>query len=106
MNTRRKFLNGIGLLASVVGGAATAKVVIEHQVTEPKKIQEDISHLAPDSSNMLVLQGNPKKMVTTEGHSCYTFTPTEYENRVHLSVGKDDRLWIKVGETWKRVVIE
>lgn len=27
-------------------------------------------------------------------------------NQVNMAVGKDNRLWIKVGEDWKRVAIE
>lgn len=32
--------------------------------------------------------------------------PKDEMNRVHMAVGKDDRLWIRVGEQWKRVVVE
>lgn len=32
--------------------------------------------------------------------------PNDEMNRVSMAVGKDDRLWIKVGEQWKRVVVE
>jgi hypothetical protein len=29
-----------------------------------------------------------------------------HNNKVEMSVGKDDRLWIKVGDEWKRVAVE
>lgn len=32
--------------------------------------------------------------------------PEDQLNRVAMAVGKDDRLWIKVGDSWKRVVLE
>lgn len=32
--------------------------------------------------------------------------PDDQLNRVAMAVGKDDRLWIKVGDSWKRVVLE
>lgn len=32
--------------------------------------------------------------------------PNDEMNRVSMAVGKDDRLWIRVGEQWKRVVVE
>jgi hypothetical protein len=95
-------------MGALVGGAATAKVVVEHRVVEEKKPVEDISHLAPESPNTLILQSNPKRVETPECSNPYVvaFTNQEYQNKVHLSVGKDDRLWIKVGEDWKRVVVE
>jgi hypothetical protein len=34
------------------------------------------------------------------------FSNVEYENKVEMSVGKDNRLWVKVNDEWKRVSIE
>jgi hypothetical protein len=108
MSERRKFLKGFGLLGAVAGGAATAKVVVEHRVVEEKKPVEDISHLAPENLTTLVIQGNPKPVETPASSNGYVFMPTnrEFQNKVHLSVGKDNRLWIKVDDVWKRVSVE
>lgn len=106
MTERRKFMKGFGLLGAVIAGAATTKVVIEH--TE-KKEQEDISHLAPNADMSLVLMGQKveKEPVQLSGSSFYIQPMNhEYKNKVAMAVGKDDRLWIKVGEEWKRVSIE
>ena len=106
MSERRKFMKGFGLLGAVIAGAATTKVVIEH--TE-KKEQEDISHLAPNADMSLVLMGQKveKEPVQLSGSSFYIQPMNhEYKNKVAMAVGKDDRLWIKVGEEWKRVSIE
>lgn len=107
MSERRNFLRGFGLIGAAFSGAAAAKVVVEHRVVEEAK-KEDISHLAPDNPTTLVLQGNPKPIETTPAPSGYIFMPTnrEFQNKVHLSVGKDNRLWIKVGDDWKRVSVE
>ena len=106
MTERRKFMKGFGLLGAVIAGAATTKVVIEH--TE-KKEQEDISHLAPNDDMSLVLMGQKveREPMQVSGSSFYIQPMNhEYKNKVAMAVGKDDRLWIKVGEEWKRVSIE
>ena len=110
MSERRKFMKGFGLLGAVLAGAATTKVVIEHAEKKEKE-KEDISHLAPGNNNTLVLLGQPveKEPVQFQGQgSSFYIQPMnhEYKNKVAMAVGKDDRLWIKVGEEWKRVSIE
>lgn len=108
MNDRRNFIRGFGLFGAVMAGAATAKVVIE----EKKPEVQDISHLAPDNPTTLVLQGQKikreeKEYYDVHGNRLYMMhTNPEFENKVHLSVGKDDRLWIKVGEKWLRVAVD
>ncbi len=96
---------------------------------------EDISHLAPrDGVSTLHLQGDnrpPPPPQPVQSWSCFnvpdnlsTYTisgsslsqpilsygssscPSDQLNSVSMAVGKDDRLWIKVGDTWKRVVVE
>lgn len=104
MSERRKFLRGFGILGAVMAGAASAKIVIE----EAKKPVEDISDLAPADNNMLILQGNrlpPKEPVSSNG-LYFIQSNAEYANKVHLAVGKDNRLWIKSGDYWKRVALE
>jgi hypothetical protein len=117
---RRKFIKGAGLLGSLVGGVVAGKVIVEKHYHETKYIappeppKEDISHLAPVTTvNTLQLQADnsppevKEKMRITSSE--FFITPAsnpEYTNVVNMSVGKDNRLWIKVGEEWKRVVLE
>ena len=81
---RRSFLSFGGLFAApsiFIGGAAAS--------TLPK---EDISHLAPIKDNTSLQLFNQEK--------------TGKQNSVLLTVGKDNRLWIKVDDKWERVAIE
>jgi hypothetical protein len=88
----------------------------------------DISHLAPrEGIPTLMITGDnrppepPKPITYMDALSKYTIacaTPSMYVgsghtmcpsnemNKVSMAVGKDDRLWIKVGDGWKRVVLE
>lgn len=108
MNDRRNFIRGFGLFGAVMAGAATAKVVIE----EKKPEVEDISHLEPDNPTTLILQGQKiekeeKVYHDVNGNRIFIMhTNPEFKNKVHLSVGKDDRLWIKFDDKWHRVAVE
>jgi len=114
MNTRRGFLRGAGIFGTIVGGVAAGKMIVEKHYQETKYIpapeqpKQDISHLAPETPTTLMLQGNPKKKEpsTLEGSPYSVFSNVEYENKVEMSVGKDNRLWVKVNDEWKRVSIE
>lgn len=108
---RRNFFKGFGVLGAVVAGATAVKVTVE----EIKKPAEDLSHLEPTSNTniMLVVDNGVKEKVkpagiTADGKLFYLAQPTpiEEQNKVTLSVGKDDRLWMKVGERWHRVSID
>lgn len=101
---RRKFLRGAGLVSLFAGSAVGGKIVIEEQ----KKKKEDISHLAPDNPVTLQLQANPKKVDSPVpvGNGFYIIPTQEYQNKVEMSVGKDNRLWIKVDNQWKRVALD
>ena len=110
---RRKFLGGAGLIGGLAAGIGAAKLTVE--VVEKKKESEDISHLAPSSSTniMLTADNKPKEVkpagILTNGEPFYfagVNTPLEELNKVTLSVGHDDRLWMKVGDKWHRVAIE
>ena len=110
---RRKFLGGVGLIGGLAAGIGAAKLTVE--VVEKKKESEDISHLAPSSSTniMLTADNKPKEVkpagILTNGQPFYfanVNTPLEELNKVTLSVGHDDRLWMKIGEKWHRVAIE
>ena len=93
-------------------------------------VVEDIAHLAPLGQITLQLTANnippppPVESIkihknedgswitTTAVGSSYSYPSIlnngyrETDNKVTLSVGKDDRLWIKVGDTWRRVALE
>jgi hypothetical protein len=101
---RRGFLRGFGLAGLFAAGAVGAKVIIEHK-EEDKKVTEDISHLAPDSVTMFTLQGNPKP-VDPSINPYYIQSNQDYQNKVHMAAGKDNRLWIKVNDQWYRLAIE
>ncbi len=110
-NLRRGFLKNLGFLGAFASGAASAKIVIEEKLPEVKpEPKEDISHLAPEFGDQFVLQGNRKykdySNLTVDGISTYGIQSWEYANRVQLSVGKDNRLWLQIGDSWHRVALE
>ena len=91
---------------------------------------EDIGHLAPkENATSLVITGDnrpppppaPIAVSTSPYVICNSngpasgglfvgnFTqscPSDELNKVSMAVGKDDRLWIRVGDSWKRVALE
>lgn len=102
--SRRKFFKGAGLVGLFATGYVGGRVVVEMQ---EKKPVEDISHLAPENNQHFVLMGNPKPNTTDTsklGDGFYLIPNAEYQNKVEMSVGKDNMLWIKVGDEWKRVL--
>lgn len=114
MNSRRNFLTGsakgAGIFGAFLGGLAAPVIVervVEKQAPVPKIEPEDISHLAPESQTTLVLQGGVKKQ-EPPSNSGYIFAPTnvEYTNKVAMSVGKDNHLWIQVDGQWRRVALD
>lgn len=122
MSGRRGFIKGVGLFGALFAGgagvrAATTEPVIEHNdvasaessVTEPV---EDISHLAPpDKAFTLQINGqygeDNKPQPAYPGSNLY-FQPMNpvVTHSVALAVGKDDRLWMRIGDEWRRVAIE
>jgi len=106
MNTRREFFRKAGIFGAAIAAPVATTVVVT--MPETKKENEDISHLKPESDLTFVLQGNkkPQKSPLPGEYSSFVMTNQEYLNKVSMSVGKDDRLWIKVGDEWKRVAIE
>lgn len=117
MNNRREFFRKAG----VFGALAVAPVATTVVVSLPKeeKVSEDISHLAPpDTATSIRLTGSyeEKKPVvfTTDGEermrlsaSGFYVTPSPSPTHgVDMAVGKDNRLWIKIGNEWKRVAVE
>jgi hypothetical protein len=122
---RRKFLRNGDILASFFGaGVAVASESVPTPSVEalPVPVKEDVSHLAPpQAANTLHITGSystdevvQERMRLTFagslgiGTSPYLFHPMNQvvTHSVSLAVGKDNRLWMKVGDTWHRVALE
>ena len=110
MNTRREFFRKAGIVGAAIAAPIATTVVVA--MPETKKENEDISHLKPEGNSNLVLVlkgGLSQKPIAPElGADGFALTGFEFthNNKVEMSVGKDDRLWIKVGDEWKRVAVE
>jgi hypothetical protein len=101
-NERRRFAGKLvgGLFGSFFVGSTLAKC------DKPKpNVNESSEGMEPDSKTMLVLQGQNTKPTGSNSLS-YIYSNNQYENRVEMSVGKDNRLWIKVDGKWHRVAVE
>jgi hypothetical protein len=79
--SRRSFIKGFGILGAFAGGIGGIKSL------EAKELPVDISQLSPED-NLTTIKLNSGNNSTT------------------LSVGKDNRLWIKINNEWKRISIE
>jgi len=108
MNDRRNFLRGAGIIGAFAVGVASAK-----QVKEMANEHKDISHLAPpDKATTIQITGaygeKPKEPEPTMGqHMFYINGWNEHvTHRVSMTVGKDNRLWLKIGDKWHRVAVE
>lgn len=130
VNERRRFVKGIGFFAAILGGGSAlgstnslpvavpavdsiaVTDVTSNHVSEP--IVEDISHLAPPQNATTIQftgaygkQPEPQPVSATYSNSFYiNGYNQETTHKVSMSVGLDNRLWIKVGDTWKRVAVE
>jgi hypothetical protein len=112
--TRRGFLKGFGLLGAVVAGAASYQITVKEQ----EKEKEDISHLAPLGRNTIAFTADnepevPQKIttITTPSGQTYSVSMGSFSNpvpthQVNMSVGKDNRLWMRVEDKWYRVALE
>lgn len=118
-NNRRRFIKGVSLFAAIAAGSSALKVAntvpqtVASNTVEP--VIEDIGHLAPpkDSTTVMITGAYGKKPepLTVPGVAGSTYIIQPYSNpvvthQVAMTVGLDNRLWIKVGEEWKRVAIE
>ena len=106
MNMRRNFLKGAGIIGAFALGAASYR-----QVKEIGEANRDITHLAPPkTAYTLQLTGSydePKAPSSPYGPYGIQFhSNPRVTNSVAMAVGKDDRLWMKIGDEWKRVSIE
>ena len=130
VNERRRFVKGIGFFAAILGGGSALSAANSLPVAVPtvdslsvtngssnpvsEPIVEDISHLAPpENATTIQFTGaygeKPKPQVVNSiaSNSFYiTGYNQETTHKVAMSVGLDNRLWIKIGDTWKRVAVE
>lgn len=121
VNARRGFLKGFGLFGAAAGGFLAAQNSFANTPpptpigvpTDAKRDVgpiEDIAHLAPLGHTTVQFVANnepPPKPVVGNGYVMQPLTlPNENDNKVTMSVGKDNRLWIKIGDTWRRVALE
>lgn len=119
---RRSFIKGFGLGGVIVGSAAggfTAAKAISNTVSQPTQQPapavvypqlEDISHLAPRDTGMdLTLvrdNSEPEPPKVTPGSFSFMPVNTKTTHQVSMSVGKDNRLWLKVDGKWMRVMVQ
>ena len=110
MNQRRNFLKGVGIAGAFVAGVAAYK-----QVKDIAENSKDIRHLAPPTgASTLQLTGSygeaPKPVFSSNPFVSSTYYvggfTSETTNKVSMTVGKDNRLWIYVGDEWRRVALE
>jgi hypothetical protein len=120
MTARRGFLKNLGLFGVAVAGASAASAA--DSVKPAETVGEKIDHLAPtgEQANISLTRNNKEQdpFIFDSGHlgigtsspmsQLYVAPVIEPNdiNRVEMSVGKDNRLWIKVDGLWKRVVVE
>lgn len=109
MNARRNFLKGVGIASAFVAGVAAYK-----QVKDIADNSKDIRHLAPpNNAQTIQFTGaygdapKPEPSYSGFGSSYYiNGYNSEVTHKVAMTVGKDNRLWIKVGDEWRRVALE
>jgi hypothetical protein len=94
MINRRKLF---GFIAAAPATAASAVVANANKDLEP-------------DSNILTLQRsdivNTTPYVSEDGQQYFTGTYRQSGPKLHISVGKDGHMWLKINEKWKRVVSE
>jgi len=117
-NSRRGFLKGFGLLSAIAAGgvthsasAASAGGAVRSASDPVRSVVVDQS-LAPSSSSNLTLtaDNHPQEAMRINSDGAWGIgvsTPQpEQQNRVTMSVGKDNRLWLQVDGEWRRVALE
>lgn len=130
MNDRRRFVRNFGLLGAVLAGmgsrelaANTAKSTVANDTmpgVDIDNINDNISSLQPDNATSLTLSADntgtqrlyssPNSYTISAGYGASAYlvapSPPPVTNQVRMSVGKDNRLWIEVDGSWKRVALE
>jgi hypothetical protein len=115
MTSRRSFLKNFGVVGAI-SAVALAAHQYNYEVSKPQLTDKDIEHLSPNSPSVLSLVADnrtpeekekefEKKYGKQEG---YYFRGLDHKttHEVSMSVGRDNRLWIKVGDKWKRVALD
>jgi len=116
VNARRGFLKGFGLFSAVVGGVsvpvhaqAGGSSAVRHTIDSDIIPPVDRS-LAPLGLTTLQLSASNKPPVPSisspRGYVLTGMSTLENTNSVKMSVGKDNRLWVEVDGTWRRVALE
>jgi len=115
VNTKRSFLRGAGLFGLLAGiGSVAVAESLPAPLPALPEVKEDISHLAPPQNATTIQftgaygkQPEPQPVSATCGNSFYVngFNQ-ETTHKVSMAVGLDNRLWIKVGDEWRRVALE
>jgi len=129
MNDRRRFVRNFGLLGAVLAGMGSGELAAEPKSVLPvpdlpnpssDNVVCDISSLQPDNTTSIVLSADntgshrlyssPNSYTISAGYGSSIYmvapSPPPVTNQVRMSVGKDNRLWIEVDGSWKRVALE
>ena len=104
MEQRRNFLKGAGIIGAFAVGVASYR-----QVKEMANEHKDISHLAPpQGAPTIQFTGAYGEKPKPQRNGNFIFAPMNPEttHKVAMTVGKDNRLWMKIGDEWHRVAIE
>ena len=113
--SRRTFLRGFGLVGVVVAGASSAlannePVIIQVPVPTPETPKTDFAHLAPEKNvnSLIILADNRtlEEQNTGYSNSMYSLNSVQMTNQVSISVGKDNRLLLKIDDEWKRIALD
>lgn len=120
VNTKRSFLRDAGLFGFLAGiGSVAVAESLPAPLPALPEVKEDISHLAPpENATTIQFTGAYGKQPEPQPVSATCGTATcgnsfyingfnqETTHKVSMSVGLDNRLWIKVGDEWRRVALE
>ena len=130
MNGRRGFIKGFGLFGAMVAGASVGAAKANNAINSARDISngdgnnvlaapaqraEDISEFAPpDNAHTLQITGcygppivpDCKEEPEAGVYCISSWGRSNVTNSVNMTVGKDNRLWMKVGDEWRRVALE
>jgi hypothetical protein len=112
VNNRRGFIRGLGLFSAFVAGAAGHSALANSSVVDvPQPVDKALA--PPDLAMTVQLTGSygdanvPMDLAPKGTGSIYYINPQNaITNKVDMAVGRDDRLWIKVNDEWRRVALE
>ena len=113
-NSRRGFLKGFGLLSAVFAGGTAynpsptdSRGAVRSSSDAVRSTPVD-QNLAPTTPHHLALvaDNTPREAMRINSEGVMMYGSTTEQNRVAMSVGRDNRLWIKVDDQWRRVALE